>query len=131
MVTQVMKTHILGSATARHESSSNWTSVLEFFKLSLFWQYLNRNNKYTMAKTYQKIQDVQFSYFHYCSLPFLPESLKDLYDRFWDFCIKVWPPPPPGSKIMTGLKLFSSYKLGRRNDRASGRFAQPRVNKKA
>ena len=32
-----MKTHILGCATAGHESSSNWTRVLEFFKLSLFW----------------------------------------------------------------------------------------------
>ena len=24
----------------------------------------------------------------------------------WDVCIQAWPPLPPGSKILTGLKLF-------------------------
>ena len=33
MVTQAMKTHILDSATAGHEDSLNWTSLVEFLKL--------------------------------------------------------------------------------------------------
>ena len=31
-------------------------------------------------------------------------SCRDLEDR-------LWPPPPPGSKILTGFKLFTSYKI--------------------
>ena len=33
-------------------------------------------------------------------------SCRDLLDR-------PWPPPPPGSKIMTGFKIFTSYKIVR------------------
>ena len=31
-------------------------------------------------------------------------SCRDLYDRHW-------PPPPQGSKTLTGFKLFTSYKI--------------------
>ena len=34
-------------------------------QIKLVLAYLHRNNKYTMSKTYQKMLEVQFSYFHY------------------------------------------------------------------
>ena len=37
MVTQAIKIHILGSATAGHGDSLNWSSLVEFFKKGLFW----------------------------------------------------------------------------------------------
>ena len=33
-------------------------------QIKLVLAYLHRNNKYTMSKTYQKMLEVQFSYFH-------------------------------------------------------------------
>ena len=45
MVTLAIKTYILGSATAGHGDRLNWTSLIEFFKLSLFWPiYIETTN---------------------------------------------------------------------------------------
>ena len=60
MVTQAMKTYILGSATAGHGDRVNWTSLIEFFKFSLFWPIHIKNNKYKMTKTYQRYLKTNF-----------------------------------------------------------------------
>ena len=36
---------------------------------------------------------------------------RDLKNRHWNVCIQVWSPPPPGSKIIIGSRLFTGYKI--------------------
>ena len=38
-------------------------------------------------------------------------SCRYLQDMHWDVCIQAWPPSPLGSKTLTSLKLYTSYKI--------------------
>ena len=110
-----MKTHVLGSATAGHGDSLNWTSLVEFFKLSWFWHIYIKITNIQWQKRIKRYLKANFYIFTtgIGPLPFLPESpscvpallcyanmfgkglVHSRYQKLWHVSLTCWYPNQP------------------------------------